>query len=63
MKLENKWSSTHQICHLQMLCSLGEKLTNSRRGLASVHVAPNVAVSIKHSDRFKLNGLLCLCNP
>ncbi len=27
-----------------------------------MHPAPDVAVSIMHSDRFKLNGLLCLCN-
>ncbi len=38
------------------------KPTYSRRGLASVHPAPDVAVSIMHSDSFKLKGLLCLCN-
>jgi hypothetical protein len=38
------------------------KPTYSRRRLASVHPAPDVAVSIMHSDRFKLKGLLCLCN-
>ncbi len=27
-----------------------------------MHPAPDVAVSIMHSDRFKLKGLLCLCN-
>jgi hypothetical protein len=44
-----------------MLRSLGEK-THLWRGLASVHPAPYVAVSIMHSDCFKLNGLLCPCN-
>ena len=27
-----------------------------------MHPAPDVAVSIMHFDRFKLKGLLCLCN-
>jgi hypothetical protein len=65
MKQKKKWSSTNQIRHLQMLRSLGKKPTNSRRGLASVHLAPDVAVSIMHSNRFKLQvkGLLCVCNP
>ena len=26
-----------------------------------MHLAPDVAVSIMHSDRFKLKGLLCVC--
>jgi hypothetical protein len=52
-----------------MLRSLGEKThllqaysrrANSRP--ASVHLAPDVAVSILHSDCFTLKGLLCLCN-
>jgi hypothetical protein len=45
-----------------MLSSLSEKPINSRRGLASMHLATDVAVSIMHSDRFQLKGLLCLCN-
>ncbi len=28
-----------------------------------MHLAPDVAVSIMHSDQFKLKGLLCLCKP
>ncbi len=64
MKLENLWSSTPTrfvICRCFALWA--RKPTNSRRGLASPHLAPDVAVSIMHSDCFKLKGLFCLCNP
>ncbi len=48
------------ICRCFALCT--RKPTYFRHGLASVHHAPDVAVSIMHSNRFKLKGLLCLCN-
>ncbi len=38
------------------------KPTYSWQGLASVHLAPDVAVSIMHSNHIKLKCLLCLCN-
>jgi hypothetical protein len=59
-------SPTDQIRHLHMLRSLGEKIHQLKARTCeplSVHLAPDVAVSIMHSDRFKLKGLLCLCNP